>query len=293
MLSLVVLATLAGAPPEPRSGDWRAKVEAHVRANQAAIFREFVDLLALPNLASDTPGIRRNAEHIVGMLERRGVAARLLDGEGGPTRFTASCLAPGARRTVLFYAHYDGQPVDPAKWAIAALDAGAARQGAARGGPRPAPRLIAVAAGEWRLYARSTSDDKAPIVGFLAALDALKAAGVPSLGQPQVLLRRRGGGGLVAPGGGARAEPRAPAGGRVAALRRARPPDAPHAGLLRRARRDRSGADRLRPAARPAQRPLRQLGAQSRGGPAQSWWPGCATPTAASRSPASTTTCGR
>ncbi len=33
--------------------------------------------------------------------------------------------------------------------------------------------------GEWRLYARSTSDDKAPIVGVLAALDALRAAGIP------------------------------------------------------------------------------------------------------------------
>src|SRR5207247_9534172 len=31
---------------------------------------------------------------------------------------------------------------------------------------------------EWRLYARSASDDKAPIVGLLAALDALKAGGV-------------------------------------------------------------------------------------------------------------------
>ena len=30
---------------------------------------------------------------------------------------------------------------------------------------------------EWRLYARSASDDKAPIVAMLGALDALKASG--------------------------------------------------------------------------------------------------------------------
>ena len=30
---------------------------------------------------------------------------------------------------------------------------------------------------EWRIYARSASDDKSPIVAMLVALDALKAAG--------------------------------------------------------------------------------------------------------------------
>ena len=35
-----------------------------------------------------------------------------------------------------------------------------------------------------RIYGRSASDDKGPIVAMLAALDALKAAGDPALGQP-------------------------------------------------------------------------------------------------------------
>ena len=38
---------------------------------------------------------------------------------------------------------------------------------------------------EWRLYARSAGDDKAPIIGMLAALDALQASGV----KPSVNLR--------------------------------------------------------------------------------------------------------
>src|SRR5262249_56147444 len=32
--------------------------------------------------------------------------------------------------------------------------------------------------GEWRLYARSASDDKAPIIAMLSAIDALRAAGI-------------------------------------------------------------------------------------------------------------------
>src|SRR4051812_19067715 len=48
---------------------------------------------------------------------------------------------------------------------------------AARSSPLPAEsgRIE----GEWRLYARSASDDKAPIVAMLAAIDALRAAGTP------------------------------------------------------------------------------------------------------------------
>jgi acetylornithine deacetylase/succinyl-diaminopimelate desuccinylase-like protein len=173
MFLLLVLAALAGAP----AGDWRGKVQAHVRANETAIFREFVELVSLPNLASDTTGIRRNAEHIVKMLERRGVSARLLEGEGGPHPVYGELLTPGARRTVLFYAHYDGQPVDPAKWASPPWTP-VLRDKPLHEGGRDLPLDSSPLRGEWRLYARSTGDDKAPIVGFLAALDALKAASV-------------------------------------------------------------------------------------------------------------------
>jgi acetylornithine deacetylase/succinyl-diaminopimelate desuccinylase-like protein len=57
------------------------------------------------------------------------------------------------------------------------LDAGAAEV--------PLDELAPPLDPEWRLYARSASDDKAPIIGFAAALDALKAAGI----RPSVNLR--------------------------------------------------------------------------------------------------------
>ena len=50
---------------------WR---ETHERA----ILTEFMDLLAMPNLARDEVAVRKNANAIVGMLEKRGVKARLL-----------------------------------------------------------------------------------------------------------------------------------------------------------------------------------------------------------------------
>src|SRR5216117_4038557 len=57
----------------------RIRVAAWRAGREGAIVREFADLLAIPNLAADSANIRRNADAIVRMLERRGVKARLLE----------------------------------------------------------------------------------------------------------------------------------------------------------------------------------------------------------------------
>jgi acetylornithine deacetylase/succinyl-diaminopimelate desuccinylase-like protein len=175
-LSAVIPAAFAaahGAAP----ATLRARVAAHVRERQPELLREYAALLALPNLASDASGIGRNAEHILRMLEARGVAARLLDGEGGRPVVHGE-LSVGAARTVVLYAHYDGQPVEPERWASPPFSP------VLRDGPlRPGARTIELASlrgpldGEWRIFARSASDDKAPILAIVAALDALRAAG--------------------------------------------------------------------------------------------------------------------
>ena len=84
---------------------------------EVGILREFTELLAIPNLAKDEANIRRNAEHIAALLGRRGLAARLLDGEGGPPAVYGERTTPGAKRTIVVYAHYDGQPVTESEWA--------------------------------------------------------------------------------------------------------------------------------------------------------------------------------
>jgi acetylornithine deacetylase/succinyl-diaminopimelate desuccinylase-like protein len=134
-------------------------------------------LLSLRNVASNRSDIQRNADHLLGMLRRRGFEARLLTAGDSPPAVYGELPAPGAKRTVVFYAHYDGQPADPADWGI---DPWKPVLRAGLPGSKEVP--LATAASpldpEWRLYARSASDDKGPIVAMLAALDALRAAGV-------------------------------------------------------------------------------------------------------------------
>jgi acetylornithine deacetylase/succinyl-diaminopimelate desuccinylase-like protein len=129
-------------------------------------------------LAKDTAAIRKNADHLRSLLEKRGITARLLELEGMPPGVYGERRQPGARRTVLFYSHYDGQPVRPSAWhgdpwtpllRDRPLDQGGREIDWRGGAPLPP---------EGRLYGRSTSDDKGPIVAMFAALDALAAAGL-------------------------------------------------------------------------------------------------------------------
>ena len=169
----------------PATGGNIASVAALVReyraAHQHAILREFREFLAIPNIASDAPNIARNAERLSQMLESRGIHPQLLPLPGrGPLVF-AEVDAPGATHTVIFYAHYDGQPVDPAVWIgnkpfEPMLFTGALAAGAKQ---IPFPESPAGYEDNWRIYARSASDDKAAIVAILTALDALRANHIP------------------------------------------------------------------------------------------------------------------
>jgi acetylornithine deacetylase/succinyl-diaminopimelate desuccinylase-like protein len=158
-----------------------AAAERHLAAEEAAIVAELRELLALPNVATDEADIARNAALLVRMLEKRGIAARILETPGAPVSVYGELVTPGATRTLLFYAHFDGQPVGPeAAWLSPpfepTLRAGRAEEGAAivawDAARHPLPD-------ETRLYARSASDDKGPIVAMLAAIDALRAAKIP------------------------------------------------------------------------------------------------------------------
>jgi len=156
----------------------RQDVASFVKKRQPEIVRELVSLLSIPNVAADGANIRRNAQLLQEMLARRGFAAALLETEGNPLVY-GELKVPGARRTLLLYAHYDGQPFDAALWKQQSPFHPVLRDGRLEDGAREFPDFLSKREfpPEARLYARSASDDKSPIVALLAALDALRALG--------------------------------------------------------------------------------------------------------------------
>ncbi len=135
----------------------------YTTAHQPELLRRFTEFLSIPNVAADPANLKRNADLLLDLLKRRGVEARLLSLPGAPSVVFGQINTPGARHTIVFYAHYDGQPVTPSEW-----DSGS-----------PFTPLIREVDGAQRIYARSAGDDKAAIFAQLTALDALRAANIP------------------------------------------------------------------------------------------------------------------
>ena len=84
-------------------------------AHETQILEDFSRLLAMPNVATRVSDVGKNAAFITEALNRRGFRTRLLSaGPGTPPAIYAELTAPHAKRTVVFYAHYDGQPAGQA-----------------------------------------------------------------------------------------------------------------------------------------------------------------------------------
>ncbi|MEP6617778.1 MAG: M20/M25/M40 family metallo-hydrolase [bacterium] len=171
----------AGVPSDaqsPSSGAAaRNAARAFREANESQILHEFSDLLSIPNLATDSVNIRRNADFLVKMLDKRGFAnTRLLVVPGGPPAVYGELAAPGATRTLVLYAHYDGQPLDPKQWTTPPWSPVLRTREVNMGGTIiPLPAAGQRVDPESRIYGRSAGDDKASIMAILSAVDAMRA----------------------------------------------------------------------------------------------------------------------
>ncbi len=169
LLAISTTASLLAAPTADvlRVREWRAK-------NERAILAELFQLISLPNLASNRADILKNAELLTTMFEKRGFTVTPFQTKGNPVVFARRTSA-AAQGTITFYIHYDGQASDPKEWTRGAPYAPAAYRGDTRVDLQATSGPIDP---DLRIYGRSTSDDKGPIVALLAALDGLAAAKV-------------------------------------------------------------------------------------------------------------------
>ena len=182
LTSLIAMVPGLVISQQPSKKELRKQVREYRIAHEQELFDELVEWLSIPNVADDLPNIRKCAAWLKSAMERRGITAKILKTGGSPVVY-GELNVPGANRTIMFYSHYDGQPVDPTKWIdmepfTPTMRPGKMEAGSTEPKPIPLPKKGEKINEEYRLYARSASDDKSPITALLAAIDAVKAAGL-------------------------------------------------------------------------------------------------------------------
>ncbi|RTL51049.1 MAG: M20/M25/M40 family metallo-hydrolase [Sphingobacteriales bacterium] len=148
--------------------------------NKATILQDYIDFIAIPNIAVNKLALQNNAEYLMRLMQSAGIEhTRFLfpEDESAPPVVYGEVIVPGARQTIVFYAHYDGQPVDSANWHIGlhpfqpALYSNKIELG---GRPLTKDEFINNLQDEFRIYARGAADDKAGVMAIINAYIALK-----------------------------------------------------------------------------------------------------------------------
>ncbi len=176
LVALVLGAVAATADPAVAASP-KAEVQAWRRTHEKEIVTDFSNLLSLPNVATNLADVDRNAAYISDLLAKRGFKVQLLRAAPGtPASVYAELKTPGAKRTVLYYAHYDGQPIGQKGWITSPFEP-AMRTALPEAKPIDWKAATGPLDPDWRLYGRSAGDDKGSIQALISAFDALKASG--------------------------------------------------------------------------------------------------------------------
>ena len=156
------------------SGNIIGQEESELKSQVSHSINEIRDFVSIPNDALEHADINRNLTWLTKKFNERGFNSTVLPTEGESLFFAALPMEDN-KPTILFYMHLDGQSVDASKWDQ----------------PNPYEVVLKSKDGDtwktqafdslannlnydWRLFGRSTSDDKGPIVMLLNTIDLLK-----------------------------------------------------------------------------------------------------------------------
>ncbi len=166
---VIFLSALITSPASDSYGQNRITVSAEP-VKEIAILKE---ILSIPNDAQYPEYIDQNISWLKQAFEKRGFFITVLPSPARPFLF-AERIVDKSKPVVLFYMHFDGQPVDAKEWQQEDPFKPVLKERQGEGW-----RIIEWGRvsneydPEWRVFARSSADDKGPIAMFLAAIDRL------------------------------------------------------------------------------------------------------------------------
>ena len=136
-----------------------ARIDADLDASLARLFK-FLSIKSISTDPAYAEDCRAAAVHLATDISTLDIAAEVHPTDGHPVVFAKSPPAGGDRRRVVFYGHYDVQPVDPLDlWQTPPFE----------------PRIATLPDGRKAIVARGACDDKGQVMTFIEACRAWKA----------------------------------------------------------------------------------------------------------------------
>ena len=149
-------------------------LENSVKTEHFELLQEF---LSIPNDANYPEQINQNIKWLSGKFDEIEFETSILETEALPL-FFAEKLIDENLPTVLFYMHFDGQPVDSSKWEQKSPYEPVIKMNSGQGWLKVKDPDYENPDPNWRIFARSASDDKGPIAMFLSSLQILQSKGI-------------------------------------------------------------------------------------------------------------------
>ncbi len=129
----------------------------YIDANRGRAIADLQTLVQQPSVSAQNVGLEECADLVVQLMAEEGLDAHAYPIEGGPPCVIGLAASEQSTKTLLAYAHYDVQPVEPVElWT------------------HP-PYSGAIADG--RLWGRGATDNKSGVMAFIKAAAAWRAAG--------------------------------------------------------------------------------------------------------------------
>lgn len=148
-----------------------------IRGAAVETFPEYFELLGLPNDSSRSADMQANVTWLEAAFKKRGFKTSRLENGQLPLVLADYEGNRPNQKTVLFYMHFDGQPVIPAQWEQESPWKAVVKSRGSDGKWTIVDKSHLMRKDfdpELRVFGRSSSDDKGPIMMFLADFDLLK-----------------------------------------------------------------------------------------------------------------------
>ncbi|MCY7358066.1 MAG: M20/M25/M40 family metallo-hydrolase [Rudanella sp.] len=190
LISLVVLPAFAQSPNT-------AQLQAITQKHDRASYADLNEFLSIPNDAHINGQMQPNVEWLRRAFEQRGFNVATLPTPTNPLILAEKMAsvatannAAGTPKTLLLYMHFDGQPVRPNQWQQPDPYKPVLKQRGSDGNwtAMDWAKLQTDYNPEWRIFGRSSSDDKGPIAMLLTALTAMEQEKIPQRYNLKVIL---------------------------------------------------------------------------------------------------------